>query len=311
MTLPAEGALGNYSVRAMLESDRPKPKTPEDAQPGDEPSPEARRLRARTRRRSTARSWSPRIAGPTSASTSTLTGDAPIAGEPLKGVVTARYLFGAPMGARPVTWTFTRSPVYRRAGGRHRASSASDRWEFVGWPDRRRRDPARRGAAATRRRSTTTGELPLTLDTAGATPACPTSTRSKATSRTCRGSTSPTAPASLVHPAPWYIGLRRPSYFVEQKAGLDDRGRRRRARRRGRAGRAGRRHADADSVDERAPRRRQRLLHLGHRAQGNAGRHVDGDDGAPSPCRSTIAVAERRLLRPRGDGARRRQARSR
>ena len=36
MTLPAEGALGNYSVRAMLESDRPKPKAPEDVQPGDD-----------------------------------------------------------------------------------------------------------------------------------------------------------------------------------------------------------------------------------------------------------------------------------
>ena len=29
LTLPAEGALGNYSVRAMLESDKPKPKTAE------------------------------------------------------------------------------------------------------------------------------------------------------------------------------------------------------------------------------------------------------------------------------------------
>ncbi len=50
MTLPADGALGNYSVRAMLESDRPKPKAPEDVQPGDVPSPEPTTT-FRTRRR--------------------------------------------------------------------------------------------------------------------------------------------------------------------------------------------------------------------------------------------------------------------
>ena len=37
MTVPAEGALGDYSVRAILESDRPKPKTPESVRPGDDP----------------------------------------------------------------------------------------------------------------------------------------------------------------------------------------------------------------------------------------------------------------------------------
>ena len=38
-TLPVEGALGNYSVRAVLESDKPKAKTPEEVEPGDVPSP--------------------------------------------------------------------------------------------------------------------------------------------------------------------------------------------------------------------------------------------------------------------------------
>ena len=35
-----------------------------------------------------------------------------IAGDPLQGTVTARYLFGAPMGKRPARWTFTRTPVF-------------------------------------------------------------------------------------------------------------------------------------------------------------------------------------------------------
>ena len=53
----------------------------------------------------------------------TLTGDSPIAGDPLKGVVTARYLFGAPMGKRPTHWTFTRTPVYSAPVRDHREVS--------------------------------------------------------------------------------------------------------------------------------------------------------------------------------------------
>ena len=34
MTLPGEGALGHYSVRAVLESDKPKARTPEGAATG-------------------------------------------------------------------------------------------------------------------------------------------------------------------------------------------------------------------------------------------------------------------------------------
>ncbi len=44
-TLPADGALGNYSVRAVLESDRPKARAPEDLKPGEEPEPRSRRRR--------------------------------------------------------------------------------------------------------------------------------------------------------------------------------------------------------------------------------------------------------------------------
>ena len=39
-TLPAEGGLGGYSIRAILESDKPVPKKPEDLKPGDEPGPD-------------------------------------------------------------------------------------------------------------------------------------------------------------------------------------------------------------------------------------------------------------------------------
>ena len=44
-------------------------------------------------------------------------------------------------------------------------------------------------------------------------------TRSRATSRTSRASTSRIARAIVVHPAPWYIGLRRPGYFADTTTG--------------------------------------------------------------------------------------------
>src|SRR4029453_9619596 len=37
LKLPAAGTLGNYSVRAILESDKPKPKTPEERRLGVTP----------------------------------------------------------------------------------------------------------------------------------------------------------------------------------------------------------------------------------------------------------------------------------
>src|SRR5262249_37899004 len=40
-----------------------------------------------------------------------LAGESSLAGIKLKGVVTGRYLFGAPMATRAVRWTYTRSPL--------------------------------------------------------------------------------------------------------------------------------------------------------------------------------------------------------
>ncbi len=111
----------------------------------------------------------------------------------------------------------------------------------------------------------------------------------------------------LVHPAPWYIGLRRSSYFLAAEAGLEHGGRGRRARRQGGAGRDGDGHADAGAVEQRPPRRGQRVLHLGHRAQGSAGGIVDDHDRRRARA-ADRAAAKRRLLRPRSDRARHEQA---
>ena len=214
-TLPAEGSLGNYSVRALLAADKPSPKAPEDLDPGDEPGPElddragygkavhGSFLVAAYRR-------------PDFRVDVSLKGDTALAGDPLNGVVTARYLFGAPMGARPVSWAFTRSPLFS-APPAVSETFPEDRWEFVGYRER----PYDNGGEVSRDEDTLakTGELALTL-TPQADAGVPYSytlegdvedvSRQKIANRT----------SIVVHPASWYIGLRRPSYFVEQKNGL-------------------------------------------------------------------------------------------
>src|SRR5690606_8575189 len=60
----------------------------------------------------------------------TLSGGA-IAGDPLTGNITARYLFGAPIGARPVSWKYTKSRSYG-APDAITERYGDDRWIFVG-----------------------------------------------------------------------------------------------------------------------------------------------------------------------------------
>ena len=197
-------------------------------------------------------------------------------------------------------------PRWLGAGRRCARSSRTSAGCSSAGPTRRRPQmPARSGA--TRRRSAKTGDAAADADAAGRRRRALRRTRSKATSRTSRASTSPTAPASLVHPAPWYIGVRRPPYFVEQKSGLEDRDRRRGARRHSR-----RRRAVTVTLT-------QMQWTSVRRAEGNgfytwdterkevpAGSWTVTTGAEPVPL--DIAAAERRLLHPRGDRARRGRA---
>src|SRR6185436_14641787 len=130
LTLPDSGALGTYSIRALLETDRPKPKAPEDRRALETPSPEADDdvpyhkmvnasfLVAAYRR-------------PDFRVDVALAGQTALAGDALKGTITARYLFGAPIGARPVAWQFSKSPAYA-APAAITEKFTEDRWQFVG-----------------------------------------------------------------------------------------------------------------------------------------------------------------------------------
>ena len=229
----------------------------------------------------------------------TLDGRTPaIAGAPLQATLAARYLFGGAMAKRPVQWTLTRehadvSIPAAITDERFRARSVRLRLLAGREIGLRRREIAGATAALDAgERATLTLDLGrrrrdvrLRLSVHA----------SKATSRTCRGSTSPTARRSCVHPAPWYIGLRRPPYFVRGRegrhaidvvaVGLDGRGR---------AGRHRRRVARPRAVELRAARRRRRLLRVGDGAQGGAGRRLDGHDRQSSRRAAARSASRRR-----------------
>ena len=289
---PARRAARSATTRSARSSrsDRPTPKTPAELRRGGDAQPCRRRLRAATRSGAAERFWSPLTAVRTSASTSPSAGKDRIAGDPLKGTVDGAVPVRRADGRAPGHLdVYTRTPGLRRRAADHRevpGRSLGVRRRIRTGDECRatsaRRDEAPRGdRRSVARRSTTTRDagVPYVYTLEGDVEDV---SRQHIANRA----------SVIVHPAPWYIGVRRPRYFVEQKAGLKTEIVAVAPRRHGRAGRAGRRHADADPVEQRAPRRGQRLLHLGHRAQGDTGGPVDGHDRAPIRCRSHIPFAD-------------------
>lgn len=211
-TIPPEGTLGNYSVRAVLDSERPKAKAPR--QPGAEDEDE-RDWRARKKM----------VFGsflvaayrrPDFRVDVTLTGSSAIAGDPLNGVVTARYLFGAPMNKRPTHWTFTRSAYYD-APAAILDKFPSDRWAFVGWVDSTQTPRSEMGSEDAK--LTATGELALTLNTDAKAGLPYTYTLEGDVEDVSRQHIA-NRKSFLVHPAPWYIGVKRMPLFNDQKDGI-------------------------------------------------------------------------------------------
>ena len=211
-TLPADGALGNYSVRTILASDRPKIRAPQDLAPGQTPGPES----------DDQVPWTKAVHGsflvaayrrPDFRVDVTLTGRDAIAGDSLKGTIASRYLFGAAMGVRPVKWSFTRNPVGAAPAAVHEKFSG-DRWQFVGWSDQpydAGRELRRDEAELTR-----TGELTLALQTP-ANAGVPYSYTLEGDVEDVSRQHIANRASLLVHPAPWYVGVRKLPYFVDKK----------------------------------------------------------------------------------------------
>ena len=214
LALPAEGSLGNYFVRAMLESDKPKPKPIVMRESEGEEDDEDYRAWKKTV------STSFLVAAyrrPDFRVDVTLTGSSRLAGDALNGVVTARYLFGAPMNKRPTRWTFTRTPIFS-APSAITEFFPDERWTFIGWAS----SDIPRGRSEMRADEGTleaTGKLPLTLDT-DAKAGVPYSYTLEGDVEDVSRQHIANRASLVVHPAPWYIGVRNVPLFNDARNGL-------------------------------------------------------------------------------------------
>ena len=214
--LPDTGSLGNYSLRAILESDRPKPVTdPQNLRRGRFEMGED----YRTTRKSVSSSFlvaayrrpdfrvDVKLTGATSN---------PLSGDKLRGVVNARYLFGAPMPERPVTWSYTASHAFEVPAAITEKYS-SDRWTFVGWDwsDDNYRSRRIAGAEAS---LTADGQLALDLDTES--DGMPQRYQLEGDVEDVSRQHIANRGSVLVHPASFYVGVKALPYFTPQKTGL-------------------------------------------------------------------------------------------
>ena len=210
--LPADGALGDYQVVVSLDKkaleDTPAP--PPDSEEGD-----------------VTPAWRASVRGsflvaayrrPDFRVDANLAGDPPIVGSVLKGVVTARYLFGAAMAKRPVAWSYSRSPIFS-APAAIADKYPFDRFVFVGCcdPDFH---PQQEQIASKSGTLDAKGQIALELETRPA-DGIPFQYSLEGDVEDVSRQHIAGRASFLVHPASWYIGLQRPSgMFVEQKDGL-------------------------------------------------------------------------------------------
>lgn len=147
----------------------------------------------------------------------TLEGETTIAGTPLHGEITGRYLFGAPMAGQAVKW------VYSRLERTDVPAVVRDRWpqerySFLGrkWDDP---PPSTETIQQGEAKLGPNGELQLDLDTSiGA--AAPFDYRIEGVVTDVTRQEIAGRASYRVDPAPWYIGLKRPPYFADASKGI-------------------------------------------------------------------------------------------
>jgi uncharacterized protein YfaS (alpha-2-macroglobulin family) len=210
--LPAGGALGEYQVLATLDKNGFEERAPRPVRAGDDEESQGE--------------WRKIVRGgflvaayrrPDFRVDATLAGDVGLAGSKLTGVVNARYLFGAAMANRPVTWSYSRTPVFAPPAPVVN-QYPSDRFVFVGCCDEGVRPETGRLAGKTATLDEK-GQMPLNLETQPSDGLPYQYTLEGDVEDVSRQHIAGRA-SFVVHPAPWYIGLKRPSLFVNQKDGV-------------------------------------------------------------------------------------------
>jgi uncharacterized protein YfaS (alpha-2-macroglobulin family) len=187
-TVPKGAALGNWSVRAEVEG--------QSGQVGGD------FLVAAYRR-------------PEFRVDVSLSGTTAVSGETLAGRIDSRYLFGAPMGNRQARWSYTRNPVWGvPAAIRNRYPE--ERWTFIGSWDYRESQELRSGEATLDK----DGRLALDLETS-IRDGLPWSYMLEAEVEDITRQKIANRSSFVVSPAPWFVGVKTPPFFVDQDSGLD------------------------------------------------------------------------------------------
>jgi uncharacterized protein YfaS (alpha-2-macroglobulin family) len=204
-TVPAEATLGHYRIVAMLPGSR-KPEGNDLA----EYRPDGR--------------WLKRVGGgflvaayrrPDFRVDTTLASDAPIAGSTLRAGLDARYLFGSAMARRPVRWSLTRTPAFEIPAP-IRETYPDDKFVFGYYPETGGRGEVR--VAGEESTLDAAGQLRLDLPTERGTDLTYRYTFEGDVEDVSRQHIANRS-AMVVYPAPWHIGLRRPSYFASVQTG--------------------------------------------------------------------------------------------
>jgi hypothetical protein len=208
-TVPDPGALGNYFVQVEVE-DPAAPPPPR----ADEDRPANAYLRQISGSFLVAAYRRPDFSVD---ATLDAAGAGPaIAGVALNASARAQYLFGAAMTGRPARWTVTRTPVFE-APDAVRERYSERLWAFVGY-----RNDVRREAVAVRG-----SEAPLGAGgvlsaqvTSEAAAGLPYRYTFEAEVEDVSRQRIAGRDSELVHPAPWYLGIRRAHSLVESGSPL-------------------------------------------------------------------------------------------
>jgi uncharacterized protein YfaS (alpha-2-macroglobulin family) len=145
-----------------------------------------------------------------------LSGPSHVAGTTLDGNITARYLFGAPMSKRPVRWMYTRTKLFSPPSNIE--ERWADRFSFLGDDDIYRSE--KETISSKEQKLDANGVWKQKLET--------TRDAGKPYEYELEGEVTDVSRQKIagrmsyrIDPAPWYVGVRIPSYFADTAKGLD------------------------------------------------------------------------------------------
>ncbi|HET9371320.1 MAG TPA: MG2 domain-containing protein [Vicinamibacterales bacterium] len=143
----------------------------------------------------------------------TLTATSPVAGSALRGAIDARYLFGNAMRGRPVSWSIRREPTFD-VPQPILAKFPTDKYSFGYYPDARPDGTVKSDKATT----DADGKIAVEVTAEANTDLTYFYTFEADVEDVSRQHVAARA-STVVYPAPWHIGVRRPPYFADVSTG--------------------------------------------------------------------------------------------